>query len=145
MHPDVQQTDTGGLAYLARITELHAEVQLAMEAIGANALSTLEQSVSRQQALCADLQRIAGAIPALQDTKGAAHRWTPASASDDLLSRRIEVAGESLAALNLRYSALLEHSRQSLRLFAGLCRGYAEHFEPAAKLRVAQPGWSCQL
>ena len=137
----ITQSKPTALTYLARIGELDAEVQLAMEAIGANALATLEQSVSRQQVLCAELQRLAGEMPR-QAAGSAGGAQPPIDAS---LAHRIELAGESLAALNQRYAALLEHSSQSVRLFAGLCRGYAEHFEPGAQLRAAEPAWSCQV
>jgi hypothetical protein len=136
------------LEYLQHIEALTAEIKAGMEAIGSNALSTFEESVSKQQGLCMSLSQLTGQVSLKQETgqgtkqDGALPR--PASAPDRALTNRIRIAAELLLDLNQQYAALLKHSGESVRLFAGLCRSYTGHFQSPAEMGANRPGWSCR-
>ena len=136
------------LEYLQHIEALAAEIKAGMEAIGSNALSTFEQSVSKQKGLCISLSQLAGQLSLRQEagqgTRRDAALTRPASASDCALTERILVAAELLMKLNQQYAALLKHSGDSVRLFAGLCRSYTGHFQSPGEMCANRPGWSCQ-
>ncbi|ADW70900.1 hypothetical protein [Granulicella tundricola] len=120
--------------YLESIQALTHELDRAMEAIVSRELPAFEQSVSRQMSACVKLAEL---------PKRSARRVRDVSseaAPDAELTGRIAAASVALVALNKRYSALLKHSGDTLRMFAGLFRSYTG---------TTQPGmlstWSCEL
>ena len=137
----------GSLAtkYLQHVEALTEEIRAGMDAMGNNALPLFQQSVSRQQEICTSLSRLNGQMR-LEKAMIASDGLVPEAAgeSDQALAARILMASASLRELNKRYTALLKHSEESVRLFAGLCRSYTEHFERSAALSTSRPGWSSE-
>jgi hypothetical protein len=125
------------LEYLQDIEALTAEIKAGMEAVGADALSSFEESISKQQELCTSLSRLTGQLSAEQGIDP-----RPAGSYDQALAARIRVAVELLLALNEQYAALLRHSGESVRLFAGLCQSYTGPFQPIDTGAAHRPGWS---
>ena len=120
-------------AYLNTLDILASELEAATEAIISGALPTLEESVTRQQAECSKLI----AWTELVAARRAQH---PSSEEiDDALAERILAASNILLKLNRRYSALLKHSGDTLRLLTGVTRGYHGQSFPALHT------WSCDL
>ena len=125
------------LEYLEHLEALRLELETATAAVGVNALATFEESVARQQGLCASLERLAGRMVAPHEPGV----MQPCQNGD--LARRICSAAESLRTLNLHYAALLKHSGESVRLFAGLCRSYSGQFHPGLPAAGFRGEWSC--
>jgi len=126
-------------AYLEALQALAGEIDRAMEAIVERALPKLEESTSRQLALCTRL----AAYPALLNR----YRTGPASSpSEDVeLEERISVATANLVSLNKRYSALLKYSGDTVRLLAGLFRTYNGSAHQAGAMSASYHTWSCEL
>src|SRR5580698_4611764 len=114
--------------YLETLESLARELDRAMQAIAARELPLLEDSVSRQRATCARLTE----LPKRSTARRLKSPETTSVPPDAELSSRIQTAAESLLVLNKSYSALLKHSGETVRLFAGLFRGYAGHTHPGA-------------
>ncbi|HEY0786908.1 MAG TPA: hypothetical protein VGD62_13655 [Acidobacteriaceae bacterium] len=135
------------LRYLEHVEALTAEIEAAMRAVGAHALSDFERSISRQQGLCDELCRVAepwrsaggatvGAGP------GAGARPVPGEGS---LGERIRQAAASLQQLNATYASLLRHSGDTVRVFAGLCHSYTGHYQQPGTDPRGHQAWSCEL
>jgi len=60
-------------------------------------------------------------------------------------AERIVEASEKLRALNDQYSALLKHSGDTLRMFAGLFRTYSAPMRVPQSGRISTNNWSCEL
>lgn len=127
--------------YLESLQELAQELDSAMAALASRTLPAFETSVSRQLVLCARL----GDLTHRSKTGPPANSDAATAPIDTELSGRIAAATATLITLNKRYSALLRHSGDTLRLFAGLFRAYpgptSQRPAPPASLRT----WSCQL
>lgn len=121
-------------AYLKLIETFAGELEVAIGAIVAGTLPTLEESVARQQAECARLVAWTEmmAVRKSQDTALAP--------VDEQLADRILAASNILLKLNRRYSALLKHSGETLRLLSSLSRSYDGQRDPS-NLHT----WSCDL
>lgn len=133
-HPAAEQ-------YLESLQELVQELDRAMEALASRTLPAFESSVSRQLALCTRLadRPMHRADQAVQEP---GPNVTPAEAE---LASRIATATATLLALNKRYSALLKHSGDTMRLFAGLFRGYPGQTLQQTPMNANMRSWSCQL
>ena len=130
------------LIYLEHLDALSAELRLAMQAVGANALTRFEESVSRQQDLCTRMGSLAQVPSGLHGRRDPGE--TTELSQDSALTERIRQASESLQELNRRYAALLKHSGDSLRLFAGLCQSYTAHYQTTGSVRGGAT-LSCEL
>jgi hypothetical protein len=130
--------------YLESLDSLARELDRAMEAIATRSLATFEDSVSRQQAVCAQLSSESGR--SVQRRMEAAGPEAPAEGGQDAeLATRIGQATATLVTLNRRYSALLKHSGDTMRLFAGLFRSYAGYAPPGSAGSSQLHTWSCEL
>jgi uncharacterized membrane-anchored protein YhcB (DUF1043 family) len=119
--------DTGHMIdYLQHLEALGMELENAMAAVGANALSRFEESLGNQQSLCSRLQALGGKREA-------------AGRQAEPLSLRLREAAESLQKLNRCYASLIRHSSESVRQLAGLKRSYMDD-SPAR-----HHYWSCEL
>ena len=127
--------------YLETLESLARELDRAMQAIAARELPSLEDSVSRQRATCIRLAE----LPKRSTARRLKSPETTAAPPDAELKSRIQTAAESLLVLNKSYSALLKHSGETVRLFAGLFRGYAGHTHPGASPAPKLHTWSCEL
>ncbi len=125
--------------YLEHIEVLSGELSIAMDAIVSRQLPEFEMSVHRQRLICATI----GALPQKSSSRMpvSAEASRPADAE---LEDRIQEAALALGALNRRYSALLEHSGDTLKLFAGLFRTYAGP-DPMVARQSSVSTWSCKI
>jgi hypothetical protein len=126
---------------LANLRGLAGQLDSAMDAIVKQQLPCLQGSLNQQQASCASLASIlhrSNQRP-IQD-----HRPQKASVDSDLAGE-IKSATESLLTLNRRYSALLKHSEDTLRLLAGLYRSYRGSVQPASGIQGNLHTWSCEV
>jgi hypothetical protein len=107
------------------LRSLASEMEKAMQAIAHNRLPDLEESVSSQQHMSAELLRLSGEITpstlSAQRDRAPGHRCGPIDA--DLIAQ-VRAANDALQKLNRRYAALLEHSSRSIALMAALFSGY---------------------
>jgi len=127
--------------YIENLQTLAQELDRAMGAIVARALPTFEDSLCRQRAVCARLT----ALPARSAQQQRHHPDLPLEPLDENLAARILAAATHLNVLNQRYSALLKHSGETMRLFAGLFRSYSERGQQSAGSPITYRTWSCEL
>lgn len=120
---------TGASTYLQQLQALACEISLAMDAIAANALSRLQESVARQEMLCSLLAGTARA---------------PRFISDRAVETKIQQASEAIRELNLQYAALLRHSGRSIALLLSLCRTHTGQFQEVRGPRWKRQTWSCE-
>jgi hypothetical protein len=125
--------------YAMQLEALTAEVGLAMDAFGENNLCGFEESVARQQELCANLGRLLGQMEAGKPVN--ADRVQLGVERD--LARRIRRAAESLQACQRTYVALLKHAGDSSRMFDGLCRSYNGPIDQSTGMYLRRSSWSC--
>ncbi len=133
MHTDAEE-------YLVCLQTLSQELDRAMSAIIAKELPVFEECVSRQLAHCVRLKE----IPARFMVRSQAQPHAVQAVDKDLASR-IDAATAALVVLNKRYAALLKHSGDTMRLFAGLFRSYSDHPEQESGMRTNHHTWSCEL
>jgi hypothetical protein len=133
-HPAAEQ-------YLESLQELVHELDRAMEALASRTLPAFESSVSNQLDLCTRLAN----RPAQRVDSSAQFPGPPVTEAEAELAQRIASATATLLSLNKRYSALLKHSGDTMRLFAGLFRGYPGQTLPQPPASSHLTSWSCQL
>jgi hypothetical protein len=132
-HPDAEE-------YLATLQTLAHELDRAMSAIAAQELPIFEDSVTRQLATCVRLAEIPARATARR--RNQSDSILPVDAE---LAARISAATGTLVTLNKRYAALLKHSGETMRLFAGLFRSYSDHPEQGSGTHSNLRTWSCEL
>ena len=126
--------------YLVSLQDLAVEVDRAMDALVSNALRSFEESVVRQRALCERLASLSRRSPFV----GGSNAFDE-SVIDAGFAERVAEASAKLRGLNDRYSALLKHSGDTLRMFAGLFRGYSAPMRVPQSGRISIHNWSCEL
>jgi hypothetical protein len=119
--------------YLDRLQALALEISVAMEAIAANRLHTLKESVATQELLSASL-----AVMTHQ-------RRNAARSSSSTVEQEIREASIALLDLNSQYAAVLRHSGRSIALLASLARNHTGQFEEARGSRGKYQTWSCEM
>jgi hypothetical protein len=127
--------------YLQQLQELAGELRSATDAIATNALPRFQESVARQEMLCASLASMAARVSEEFQSP------TPvlASSIDFSLQSKIHAAGDVLRELNLRYAALLKHSGKTIALLASLCNSHTGRFQEARGPRLKHQTWSCEM
>ena len=137
----LQSRDQIAASYLQQMQELASEISVAMDAIAANTLSRFQESVARQEMLCAGLASMANAV-----SEGFRSSETPLLSSiDPSVERKIRAAGSAIRELNLQYAALLKHSGKSIALLSLLCSSYTGRFQEARGPRLKHQTWSCEM
>jgi hypothetical protein len=126
--------------YLDGLHALAEELNHAMSAIVARSLPDLEDSIGRQIASCARLAEHPG-----RPLRSQAPEPGRAARLDGDLAARIQAATAHLASLNRRYAALVKHSSDTVRLFAGLFLPYAGNARQGSQMRTHLHTWSCEL
>jgi hypothetical protein len=126
--------------YLQCLQDLARELESAMQSIAANGLPSFEESVSRQLVLCSRLTTLA----AHHQTRRKKPVLESAAPAGDDLSARIEDAKARLLKLNRNYSALLNHTRRTVQMFAGLARCYSGYAHPLATIAPGRT-WSSDI
>jgi hypothetical protein len=137
----VQSRDQLAAMYLLQLQALAFEISVAMDAIAANALISLQESVAKQEMLCGVLANMASTI---SEHVRSSERPLPVL-SDGSVERRIRSTSEAIRQLNLQYAALLKHSGRSIALLASLCRSHTGRFEEARGSRSKRQTWSCEM
>jgi hypothetical protein len=136
----VHKRDDLGAVYLQQMQALASEITSAMEAIAGNALPRLEESVARQEMICASLKQMAGAV---QQSLQTPQRALPEQ-MDEAVAAKIRAANGALQTLNLQYAALLKHSGRSIALLSSLCRTHTGQSQEARGARLKHQTWSCE-
>jgi len=135
---DGRPSHDGAKDYLASLQNLASEVDRAMNAIVQRELPSLQESLRRQQATCAELVHLRSRADFLQELQVETGLISPD------LAEEIQAATASLLMLNKQYSALLKHSGSTLRLFLGLFRSFHGSV-PASSLNPNLQTWSCEV
>ena len=140
-HDALQKRDRVANAYLQHLQALALEISIAMDAIAANALPRFQESVAKQEVLCASLTTMANAV-------GEGFRLSEQpllSYIDSAVEVKIRKTGEAIRELNLKYAALLKHSGRSIALLISLCRSHTGQFQEARGPRLKHQTWSCEM
>lgn len=118
---------------LNHLQTLASEIDVAIHCIGHNALGNLEESVAKQEMLCASLMstgtKAAHTIPAARTIP------TPELAS----------AVANLGKRSLHYAALLRHSGRSIALLSAHCNSHIHPSQEAREPRSKHQTWSCEM
>lgn len=127
--------------YLEHLQELACEVSAATKAIAGNALPKLQESVSRQEMLCASLTAMAPRVGQAWYTSD------PSSLSPDSVEMKAKIltATVTLRDLNMKYAALLKRSGKTIACLALLCKSQMGHFQEDRGIRLKQQTWSCEM
>ena len=137
----IQTHDQLAAAYLLQLQTLAFEISVAMDAIAANALTSFQESVAKQEMLCGVLANMANTI-----TKRVRSSAQPILfLSDSSVESRIRATSEAIRELNLQYAALLRHSGRSIAILASLCRSHTGEFQEARGPRSKRQTWSCEM
>jgi hypothetical protein len=127
--------------YLQQLQALAAEISIATDAIAANALSSFQESVARQEMLCASLVKSASSVgESLRSSE-----QPSLSGIDSAIELKIRATSGTIRELNLQYAALLKHSGRSIALLASLCRSHTGQFQEARGPRLKHQTWSCEM
>jgi hypothetical protein len=137
----LQTRDQIAASYLQQMQELAFEISVAMDAIAANTLSRFQESVARQEMLCAGLASMANAVS--EEFRSSETHLL--SSIDPSVERKIQAAGSAIRKLNLQYAALLKHSGRSIALLSLLCSSYTGRFQEARGPRLKHQTWSCEM
>jgi hypothetical protein len=137
----IQAHDQLAAAYLLQLQTLASEISVAMDAIAANALTSFQESVAKQEMLCGVLANMANTI-----MKRVRSSEQPLLIlSDNSVEPRIRATSEAIRELNLQYAALLRHSGRSIAILASLCRTHTGQFQEARGPRSKRQTWSCEM
>ena len=140
-HGTLHARDRIAVTYLQQMQELASEISAAMEAIAANQISKLKESVARQEVLCADLAAMAN--PVSEELRFEQAPVRPGV--DQSIDKKIQAAGRAIHELNLQYAALLRHSGKSIALLSLLCNSHAGRFQEDRIPRLKRQTWSCEM
>src|SRR5271166_902273 len=106
--------------YLQHMQELAFEISVAMDAIAANALPRLQESVAKQEMLCASLVNAANTV-----NEGCPSNELPLlPGAGTKVELKIRTTRAAIRDLNLQYAALLKHSGRSIAILASLCKSH---------------------
>ncbi|MFY9853582.1 MAG: hypothetical protein WAK26_06875 [Terracidiphilus sp.] len=137
----LQKRDQIAAEYLQQLQELASEISVATDAIAANALPRLQDSVAKQEMLCASLTKLANTVG-----EGLGHSQPPSfSGIDPAIELKIQATSGTIRELNLQYAALLRHSGRTIALLASLCRSHTGQFQEAREPRSKYQTWSCEM
>ena len=136
----VQTHDQLAASYLHQLQALAFEISVAMDAIARNAITSLQESVAKQEMLCAVLANLANTIG-----ERVTSSERPPVLNDSSVAREIQATSTVVRELNLQYAALLKHSGRSIALLLSLCRSHTGQLqEPGGSGSKRQP-WSCEM
>jgi hypothetical protein len=142
MNDEAAQTyDQLATSYLQQLQALAFEISVAMDAIARNAINNLQESVAKQEMLCAVLASLANSIGA----PATSSERMPLGLSDNSVARKIQATTTVIQDLNLQYAALLKHSGRSIALLVSLCRTHTGQFQEAGLSRLKRQTWSCEM
>ena len=134
------QDRTGRLGeYLEHLQSMAQELERSMQAIAANSLEPLEESIANQQALAVRLRELAKNL-----SKSAENGSTAAASEDESLMLQIQSAADRLRTLNQKYSALLKLTTHSVGLMISLYRSHKGQMQESVGPVLKQQTWSCE-
>jgi environmental stress-induced protein Ves len=136
-----QTSDQLAATYLQHLQALAFELSVAMDAIAANAITNFQESVARQEMLCAVLATIAHTVSEKSKLSGQPSMVV----MDASVGQDIRTTSEEIRQLNLQYAALLRHSGRSIALLVSLCRSHTGQHLEAGGSRVKRQTWSCEM
>lgn len=136
----LQTRDQVAAAYLHHVQELAMEISAATEAIETNALLRFQESVAKQEMLCAGLAAMGKSGG---DTPYVSPQSRPQSPESEI-ELKIQAAVAALRELNLKYAALLRHSGKSIALLSLLCKSHMGTFQEGRGPQLKQQTWSCE-
>jgi hypothetical protein len=137
----VPPRDQLAATYLQQLQALAFEISVAMDAIAANALTSFQQSVAKQEMLCSVLANMANTI----SERVRSSEQPLLVLSDSSVERKIHSTSGAIRELNLQYAALLKHSGRSIALLLSLCRSHTGQFQEARGPRSKRQTWSCEM
>jgi hypothetical protein len=137
----VQHRDQLAATYLQQLQALAFEISVAMDAIATNALASFQESVAKQEMLCAVLATMANTISEKVKSSDQPFRVS----SDSSVERKIRATSGAIRDLNLQYAALLKHSGRSIALLVSLCRSHTGQLQEAHEPRSKRQTWSCEM
>jgi hypothetical protein len=137
----IQTHDQLAAAYLLQLQTLAFEISVAMDAIAANALTSFQESVAKQEMLCGVLANMVNTI----SKRVRSSDQLLLILSDSSVEPRIRATSEAIRELNLQYAALLRHSGRSIAILASLCRTHTDQFQEARGSRSKRQTWSCEM
>jgi hypothetical protein len=127
--------------YLQQMQALAREISVSMDAIAGNALPTLQESIAKQEMLCASLATMAHAV-----SEGFRPSEQPSfSGIDTAVARKIGATRKAILDLNLQYATLLKHSGRTIALLSSLCKNHTGQFQEARGPRLKYQTWSCEM
>lgn len=127
--------------YLQHLQDLACEISIATDAIAANALPKLQESVAKQEMLCASLATMASTV---NEVLHSPERAT-ASSIDTGIDSKIHAVTASIRELNSNYAALLRHSGRSIAMLTLLCKSHMGRFQEDRGARMKHQTWSCEM
>ena len=136
-----QTRDLIAATYLQHLQELAFEISAATNAIAANSLSRFQESVAKQEMLCASLASMANTVS--EGFRASGQASLPGI--DSAIEGKIKAASRALNELNLQYAALLRHSGRSIALLSLLCKCQTGQFQEARGPRSKHQTWSCEM
>ncbi len=136
----VQTHDQLAARYLQYLQALAAEISVAMDAVAKNAIAGLQESIDRQEMLCALLANLAVTHGNPIPSSGRALVFSNSS-----VAREIQAAIGAIRDINLQYAALLKHSGRSVTLLLALCRSHTGQLQEVAGSRSKRQTWSCEM
>lgn len=128
--------------YLAILQGLVRELETAMKSIAMQKIIPFQESIRLQQAACSRLAQLQHSRTSKLLRKD---RSSEETGCDSDLSLQIEEAIAAVLLINQQYAALLKHSGETLRLFAGLLQSYRGLKQSASGLQANLMTWSCEV
>jgi hypothetical protein len=136
-----QTSDQLAATYLQHLQALAFELSVAMDAIAANAITRLQESVAKQEMLCSVLATMVHTISETASLSG-----QPSLVVTDVsVEQNIQTTSRAISQLNLQYAALLRHSGRSIALLVSLCRSHTGQHLEAGGSRSKRQTWSCEM
>ncbi len=142
----VQDRNGKLVEYLEQLRSMAYELDRSMQAIAANSLTPLEDSIANQQVIAARLRDLAADLS--KPGKDVPNQDTPTASfisDEDGLMRQIRGAADTLQNLNQRYSALLKLSSHSVGLMISLFSSFRGQIREGTGPRLQHQTWSCQV
>ena len=137
----LQKRDRVATMYLQQLQALALEISVAMDAIATNSLARLQESVAKQEMLCATLATMANTV-----SEGFGLSEQPLlSCLDPAVELKIRTTSGAIRDLNLKYAALLKHSGRAIALLISLCRSHTGRSQEARGPRLKHQTWSCEM
>ena len=137
----VEPMEDNSVFYLQQLEELISEMSIGMDAIAANSVDKLKQSVACQEALCASMAATTIADGnRLRDLSQSAFPL-----SEEGIELTIWNASNTIRQLNLQYDALLKQSGKTISLLAALCDNHTGRAHEPQSLWPKQQTWSCEI